>query len=165
MRVNVIIIILKLTKAGLEKSNYVKSLNESRISRRRKNLGDSVMSKSRVNKDSSVSKSECSIVSYGVNFKNETDKSKGNKTIKHSLRDLSEISQNSNFMIRNSIQNSIFNQNDILASEKLEDSDIEEDFNKNLVLDESFITRNNEEKQLGDIFFHVRMENKLMHYN
>jgi hypothetical protein len=85
------------------------------------------------------------------------------------LKDISEISQNSNFIIRNSIQNSIFNHNDNFEMEKLEEEfgqntlENQSDFNLNLnakiFLNESILTKEDDEKRLGEIFFHVRIQN------
>ncbi len=114
----------------------------------------------------------------GTNEKNLNENMNNNINFKFKkgdtqLKDISEISQNSNFIIRNSIQNSIFNVNENFETDRMEEefeeNTLENELNLNvnlnakLILNEILFTKEDEDKLLGDIFFHVRT-NKLRNF-
>ena len=108
------------------------------------------------------------IISHKISENLKTNLTLKIKKSDTNLKDISEISQNSNFIIRNSIQNSIFNHNDNFDMEKLEEefghntenqSDFNGNINANMFLNDSILTKENDEKRLGEIFFQVRINN------
>jgi hypothetical protein len=109
----------------LNQSGFVKSFNESKI--RKKNKGESMMSKIRIDQgEQSEIISELWEHDLNVNEEKKVQKmclsdktlSLNNQDPKEKTKDLSSISQCSEFVIKNSIQNSIFNPNDYFWSDK-----------------------------------------------
>lgn len=106
---------------------------------------------------------DISSISNKIDYYNSSNKK--SKNLENNFRDISGISQNSNFIIKNSIQNSIFNAYDNVESGKVEEDGeptLEKDFNLNLkihskiLLNETINNKINEEKRLGEHFFNVK---------
>jgi len=167
-RVNVIIFYYTL-KIDLDRSSYVKSLNDSKILKKRQNKNQAIINKKPT--ESNIY-GDCSIEKIKQKYDLENFDVKGNLTISvdklKAIKDISGITQKDNFYIKDNISNSIFHLDNMSTenfnqdNEELDKFKILRSDNNNLTTTDSknydATQKNNESaKALGEIYFNVNI--------
>jgi hypothetical protein len=146
----------------MDKSSFVKSMNDSKILKKRQNKNESIFNNKpmdpNINEDYSMDK---------INFKNENENLDFKKNLTkrvdklNSIKDISGITHKDNYYIKDHINNSIFQLNN-MSSENFNQDNEDLDRLKSLRLDNNNTTprdgnkKNNENsKILGDFYFNV----------
>lgn len=159
MKANVFILII----LGLDKSSFVKSLNDSKILRKRQNRNESIISKKSL--ASNIFENNPTVKLKFKNDREDFDKNIVTKVEELNLiKDISGITQRDNYYIKENITNSIFYLDNMSSENYNQD---EEDLDKklnNLQLDNKNLIETNSGKKsnaedsariLGEFYFNV----------